>query len=89
MILIQCPCTGDRCLVESADGYEGWTVLCDDAPLPTADHCVWCCDDNEWKPDALAQARAEKLAAMRDPEALLAIIDDLTARIAALETASD
>lgn len=85
MILLECPETGERCLVESADGYPGWTVLALDAPEPPHDHCHWCCEDEEWKADAAAEARAEMVSAIRDPDALLAIIEDLYAHIVALE----
>ena len=35
MKLIACPDTGERCLVESLEGYDGWAVLAEDlAPLP-------------------------------------------------------
>lgn len=35
MKLIESPDTGERCFVESLDGYSGWTVLAEDLdPLP-------------------------------------------------------
>lgn len=86
MILLECPETGERCLVESAEGYPGWLVLSEDAPPQPDDHCDWCCDKKGWKENRAAKARAAKLAALRDPEALLDLIDNLTARIAALES---
>jgi hypothetical protein len=85
MILLECPETGERQLVRNAVGYRGWKLISRKAPLPPADHCSWCCEAAKWTADEEAQARAARLAAMRDPEALLAIIEDLTARIAALE----
>jgi|GEM_PF-6871461 len=85
MILLECPDTGERQLVRNAVGYRGWKLVSRKAPLPPADHCDWCCDGQKWKADEAAQERAARVAAMRDPEALLAIIDDLTARIIALE----
>lgn len=84
MILIECPETGERCLVESAEGYAGWTVLGEDVALPPSYHCEWCEVDG-WKVDAGAEARAEMLSAVRDPDALIAIIIDLYAHIIALE----
>ncbi len=85
MILLECPQTGERQLVRNAVGYGGWKLISRKAPLPPADHCNWCCETGKWKADEEAQARAARVATMRDPEALLAIIEDLTARIAALE----
>ena len=84
MMLLKCPCTGEQCLVESADGYEGWEVLAEDAEHPPSDHCEWC-EREGWKVDAAAEARAEMLSAVRDPDALIAIIIDLYAHIIALE----
>lgn len=85
MILLECPETGERQLVRNAVGYRGWKLISRKAPLPPADHCNWCCDAAKWEPQAEAQERAARLAAMRDPEALLAIIEDLAAQIAALK----
>ena len=85
MKLIECQKTGERCLVESLEGYDGWAVLSKDASPPPSAHCNWCCESGQWIEDEAAKARAERRARVRDPEALLAIIEDLTARIAALE----
>lgn len=84
MILIECPDTGERCLVESAEGYAGWTVLSEDVPLPPSNHAHWV-EAEGWRVDAGAEARAEMLSAVRDPDALVAIIIDLYAHIIALE----
>lgn len=86
MILLEHPETGERALVRNAVGYKGWKLVDRKAPLPTESHADWCPVNRRWVTDAEAQAKAASLAAMRDPEALLAIIEDLTARIAALET---
>lgn len=85
MKLIECPKTGERCLVENLEGYDGWVVLSEDASPPPSAHCDWCCERGQWIEDEEAKAFAEKRAKVRDPDALLAIIDGLTARVAALE----
>jgi hypothetical protein len=85
MILVECPETRERCLVESDEGYPGWIVLALDAPEPPHDHCDWCEKSRDWKSNASGEARAEMLSAIRDPEALLEIIEDLYAHIVALE----
>ena len=41
MILIEHPETGERCLVETADGYAGWSVLADDIAPPAHDYFTW------------------------------------------------
>lgn len=86
MILLECPDTGEQCLVESAEGYPGWRVVDENVPPPIDQHYAWCERDRRWKADPEGRLRAENLAAMRDPDALLSIIEDLMARIAALET---
>lgn len=87
MILLECPETGERQLVRNAAGYKGWRLISRKAPRPSEDHCDWCGDTGRWKPRAEDQDRSARLAAVRNPEALLAIIDDLTAQIAALHAA--
>lgn len=87
MILLECPETGERHLVRNANGYRGWKLVARKAPLPPGDHCDWCCESGRWVPRTEDQDRALRLAAMRDPEALLAIIEDLGAQIDALRTA--
>ncbi len=86
MILIECPATGDRCLVASTAGYEGWQVLAANVIAPPA-NCFWCTATSAWKVDAGAAAIAETLCKVRDPLELAKIIAGLTARIAALEAA--
>lgn len=86
MILIEHPETGERCLVESLDGYAGWKMVADDAPLPPEDGCDWCSKDQRWKRNKARCDRADRLSAMRDPERMLAMFDELVVRIEALET---
>jgi hypothetical protein len=86
MILLEHPETGDRCLVESMDGYAGWAVVDLNVPPPPGDHYRWVEHERRWRADPGRRLRAENLAGIRDPEVLLAIIEDLLARVAALET---
>lgn len=88
MNLIECPKTGERCLVESLEGYDGWAVLSEDVSPPPSAHCDWCCETKRWVEDEEAKARAARRAAIRDPEQLLEIIENLEARVAALEDAA-
>ena len=85
MILIECPDTGEQCLVESAEGYPGWLVIAENVEPPLDQHYRWCKFDHCWKADPERRLRAENLAGIRDPEVLLAIIEDLLARVATLE----
>lgn len=85
MMLLECPRTGERCLVESAEGYEDWRVVGEDVPTPPGDHYRWVEHERRWRADPEKRRRAENRAAMRDPDVLLAIIEDLRARVAALE----
>lgn len=87
MKLIECPETGERCMVESLEGYEGWAVLSEDASPPPSAHCQWDCKKQRWVKDETAAQRAARRAAISDAEQLLAIIETLEARIAALEAA--
>ena len=87
MILLECPETGERHLVRNAVGYKGWKLVSRSAPRPEDDHCHWCCESEAWVVDAEAKQRADRLAAMRDPEALLSIIDTLIEEVAALKAA--
>lgn len=88
MKLIECPKTGERCLVESLEGYEGWAVLSEDASPPPSAHCAWDCKKKRWVKDQTAERRAARRAEIRDPEQLLTIIENLEARVAALEDAA-
>lgn len=85
MMLIECPQTGERCLVESLEGYDGWVVLSEDASPPPSAHCGWDCKKKRWVEDEPAARRAARRAEIRDPERLLTIIEDLEARLTALE----
>jgi hypothetical protein len=85
MILLECPETGEQHLVRNAVGYAGWKLISRSAPRPDEDHCHWCSESEAWVVDAEAKQRSDRLAAMRDPEALLSIIDNLTNEIAALK----
>lgn len=85
MILIECPQTGERQLVRNAAGYKGWRLISRKAPRPSEDHCDWCSESGRWMPRPEDQARAAKLAAMRDPEALLDMIERLAADLDALK----
>jgi hypothetical protein len=85
MILIQHPASGEQCLVDSTEGYDGWTVLAEDVPPSPGDHYRWVEHERRWRADPAQRLRAENLAGIRDPEVVLAIFEDLMARIAALE----
>ena len=85
MILLECPETGEQCLVESAEGYPGWRVVDENVPPPPNAHCRWVEHEQRWRTDPEQGLRAENLAAMRDPEALLTIIESLMAEIEALK----
>lgn len=85
MILLECPETGERQLVRNAVGYGGWKLISRKAPAPPGDHCEWCCESGQWKPDAGRADREARLAAMRDPEMLLAIIERLPGGVEALD----
>lgn len=80
MILIESPDGTEKCLVESLDGYDGWTVIAKgiDKPEP---HCYWCEDAQGWKLDEAARDKAELLAKVRDPEQLASLITDILARL--------
>lgn len=85
MILIEHPESGERCLIESAEGYEGWRVVAEDVPPPPNAHCRWIEHEQRWRTDTEQCLRAENLAAMSDREALLVIIEGLMAEIAELK----
>lgn len=85
MILIEHPESGERCLIESAEGYEGWRVVAEDVPPPPNEHCRWIEHERRWRTDPEQCLRAENLAAMSDREALLVIIEGLMAEIAELK----
>lgn len=86
MILIQHPETGEQCLVENTEGYDGWSVVADDAPMPPDDDCEWCCNAKGWKRNRARRERRQRCDAMRNPERLADIIEAMEARIAALES---
>lgn len=85
MILLEHPESGERCLTESAEGYEGWRVVAEDVPPPPNAHCRWVEHEQRWRTDPEQRLRAENLAAMGDREALLVIIEGLMAEIAELK----
>jgi hypothetical protein len=64
MILIEHPETGERCLVDSLDGYAGWAVLAEAVQHPGHDYFRW---------DAASQTIVEDFAAL--DARLLAKID--------------
>ena len=87
MILLECPETGERCLVESADGYGGWRVVSDGVPHPPpGEHWHWVEHEGRWRADVAKRVEDENRAAMRDPDALLEIITGLLAEIEVLKT---
>jgi len=51
---------GERQLVESLDGYDGWTVVEKGVDLPPSDHCTRV--KGKWVEDAFAKALAEQAA---------------------------
>lgn len=55
MILIEHD--GEKMLVESIEGHEGCTVLCDHVDDAPHDHCTLC-DDGEWVEDLGAMETA-------------------------------
>ncbi len=88
MILIESPDGSEKCLVASMAGYDGWTLVASDVIKPEAG-CYWDDAGKSWKVDATARGKQSALAKVKDPAALLEIIDDLTARIVALEAAAN
>jgi hypothetical protein len=86
MILLECPNTGERCLVDSAQGYPGWSVLSEDVDEPPHDHCTWCCESNCWEEDSERKALSEQLVLISNPESLLEIIEGLRAEINLLKS---
>lgn len=89
MILLECPETGEQHLVRNAVGYKGWKLVSRAAPRPEESHCHWCPESEAWVVDAEAKQRADRLAAMRDPEALLSAFDTLTEQNAELRSIVD
>lgn len=85
MILVECPKTGDRCLVESAEGYDGWRVICNQVQPPENDDCEWCDKTKKFKRNHEKSKRSDRLRMIRDPESLLDMIESLNARVEALE----
>lgn len=86
MILLECPLTGERCLVVSAEGYEGWRIISEDVPpQPAGHHWRWIAHEARWRSDVEQRVRDENLAAMRDPDALLEIVKGLLAEIEAIK----
>lgn len=85
MILLECPETGERQLVRNAVGYAGWKLVSRNAPRPAEDNCNWCSEEQKWKADSSAQEKAARIAALKNEETLLDIIDRLESRIASLE----
>lgn len=85
MMLLECPETGQQCLVESAGGYPGWGVVGSDVPPPPGDFFRWVPHERRWRADPAQRVRAENRAAIRDPDVLLTIIEGLLAEIEALK----
>lgn len=86
MILLEHPETGERCLVESAEGYQGWHAVAEDVPPPPpGQHWHWIAHEARWRADPEQKLKSENLAAMADREALLVIIEGLLAEIAELK----
>ena len=80
MKLIESPNGSEKCLVNSLEGYDGWTVLAEGVSAPPP-HCFWCSETNSWKVDAAAQAKAGLLAKVRAPEQLAELLADILARL--------
>jgi hypothetical protein len=58
MILIEL--NGDRQLVDSLDGYDGWSVVADGIDPPPSDHCHF--EGGQWVEDETAKAAADREA---------------------------
>ena len=80
MILIQSPDASHKCLVDSMEGYEGWTVIASPCRKPSP-HEYWCDDNQTWKPISGAADRAELLAVVRSPEMLTDLLAEILARL--------
>lgn len=82
MMLLESP-EGDRVLVESAEGYDGWAVIANPVEPPPP-HCFWCEQAQGWKVDEQLAGRAELLATVRNPERLAGLLADILARLPSL-----
>lgn len=73
MILIEHD--GEKMLVDSLDGHDGCTVLCDHVEDAPHDHCSMC-DDGEWIEDtaALERARINKMSNAELVEHILGLV---------------
>jgi len=80
MILIRSPDGSEMCLVDSMDGYDGWTVVAHDVE-PPAHGCYWCDVARGWKHTPVTLADR-----VRKPDELAAIIAEMQAQIAALQS---
>ncbi len=80
MRILRSPDGAEKVLVDSLDGYDGWTVLAEGVSMPPH-HCYWCEDAQNWKPIEGAAERAELLARVRDPEQLADLITDILSRL--------
>ena len=84
MILIESPDGSEKQLVEKLEGYAGWKVLGRGVECPPDDH-DWCKKDKCFKPNEARLRARSRQALGRDPEALLARLDELENRMATLE----
>lgn len=84
MILIESPDGSEKQLVSSTSGYEDWKVLAQDVDCPEDDH-EWCKKDKCFKPNEDRIRKRKLRRHMRDPEALMAIIQELQDKVQRLE----
>jgi hypothetical protein len=79
MILLQSPDGREKCLVESAEGYDGWSVVAKGVSKPKPG-CYWCENGKGWKP-----LDVRMIDRVRNPAELAKIIEELQAQVAALQ----
>lgn len=80
--LIEHPETGERQHVGSLDAYPDWTVLKDGPDAKPKEHADFV--GGKWRVNTARKAAAEKQAARRT-KGWEAVVEELEARIAALE----
>jgi len=82
--IIEKPDGSETAITPSLEGYEGWTTVGEADREPLEDE-EWSKSKKSWTLNTEKKAKKEKFAKSRDPMKLLAMIEDLEARLAKLE----